>query len=82
MPYVIEAFSIKAFIFLILFASVDQFFRFLSAVELPKMWQPLPQANNQVYCYPYRLTTECFVCHECEDAELLVMDSEGFALPE
>lgn len=78
----IEAFSLKAFIFLILFASVDQFFRFLSAVELPKIWQTSPEENQQVYCYPYQLTTECFMCHGCENAEKLVLDGEGFNLPE
>lgn len=82
MPYVIEAFSLKAFVVLILFASLDQFFRFLSAVELPKTWQTVSEENSQVYCYPYQLTTECFVCHECEDAETLVLDGEGIALPE
>lgn len=82
MPYVIEAFSLKAFIVLILFASVDQFFRFLSAVDLPKRWAVQPEENNQVYCYPYQMNTECFVCQGCEDAEDLVMDSEGLVLPE
>lgn len=76
MPYVIEAFSIKTLVFLLLFASVDQFFRFLSAVELPKMWQPMPENNSQTYCYPYHLTTECFVCADCEDAEKMVLEGE------
>lgn len=82
MPYVIEAFSLKAFVLLLLFASIDQFFRFLSAIELPNRWDVSLEENNQAYCYPYQLTTECFVCDDCEDAETLVLDSEGFVLPE
>lgn len=80
MPYVIEAFSLKAFVLLLLFASVDQFLRFLSAVELPKAWHTISQETSPVYCYPYQLSTRCFHCGDCDDAERLVLDGEHDAL--
>lgn len=81
MPYVIEAFSLKAFVLLLLFASVDQFFRFLSAVNLPKKWQTPLEENKQIYCFPYQLATKCYACQYCEDAEGVVLHGEEVVVP-